>query len=297
MDFVKDLDNRLLFAVPKKGRLYEQCLQLLQGSDIHFNCRSRQDIALSTNLPIALIFLPAADIPKYVAEGNVDLGITGQDMVEENEVKEKVSEIMELGFGKCRLCVQVPIKGEYQTLESLCGKRIVTSFDAFARKVFEPLDAKFGTKTTINYVSGSVEAACALGLADGIIDLVESGETMRAAGLHDIHTLMTTQSVLISNKNSTHKDLITKLASRIQGVITASKFVLCTYNIERKNLDSATQITPGRQGPTVSTLDSHEGWVSVSSMIEKKNTGEVMDALADVGATDILVMGFTNCRV
>ncbi|CAO3642705.1 unnamed protein product [Cunninghamella blakesleeana] len=297
MDFVKDLDNRLLFAVPKKGRLYEQCLQLLQGSDIHFNCRSRQDIALSTNLPVALIFLPAADIPKYVAEGNVNLGITGQDMVEENEVKDKVKEVMELGFGKCRLCVQVPMKGEYQTLESLCGKRIVTSFDAFARKVFEPLDAKFNTKTTINYVSGSVEAACALGLADGIIDLVESGETMRAAGLHDIHTLMTTQSVLISNKNSTHQDLITKISSRIQGVITASKYVLCTYNIERKNLANATHITPGRQGPTVSTLDSHEGWVAVSSMIEKKNTGDVMDALADVGATDILVMGFTNCRV
>lgn len=120
---------------------------------------------------------------------------------------------------------------------------------------------------------------------------------MRAAGLHDIHTLMTTQSVLISNKNSTHQDLINKISSRIQGVITASKYVLCTYNIERKNLTSATQITPGRQGPTVSTLDSHEGWVAVSSMIEKKNTGEIMDALADVGATDILVMGFTNCRV
>ncbi|CAO3597815.1 unnamed protein product [Absidia cylindrospora] len=297
MDFVKDLDNRLLFAVPKKGRLYEQCMQLLQGSDIHFNRRSRQDIALSTNLPVALIFLPAADIPKYVAEGNVDLGITGQDMVEENEVNDKITQLMELGFGQCRLCVQVPVSGSSQTLESLCGKRIVTSFDAFARKVFEPLDAKFGKKTTINYVSGSVEAACALGLADGIIDLVESGETMRAAGLHDIHTLMTTESVLIANKNSQHQDLITKLTSRIRGVITASKYVLCTFNVERQHLPEAVKITPGRQGPTISSLDSHEGWVSVSAMIEKKRKGDIMDALSDVGATDILVMGFTNCRV
>lgn len=168
MDFVKDLDNRLLFAVPKKGRLYEECLQLLHGSDIHFNRKSRQDIALSTNLPIALIFLPAADIPKYVAEGNVDLGITGQDMVVENEVEDKVTEKMKLGFGKCRLCVQVPTKGAYQTLESLVGKRIVTSFDGYARKIFEPLDQATGKTTTISYVSGSVEAACALGLADGI---------------------------------------------------------------------------------------------------------------------------------
>lgn len=120
---------------------------------------------------------------------------------------------------------------------------------------------------------------------------------MRAAGLHDIHTLMTTESVLISNKNTPHQDLICKLTSRIRGVITASKYVLCTYNVERQHLDLAVKITPGRQGPTISSLVSHEGWVSVSSMIEKKRTGEVMDALTDVGATDILVMGFTNCRV
>ena len=168
MDFVKDLDNRLLFAVPKKGRLYEEVLQLLHGSDIHFNRKSRQDIALSTNLPVALIFLPAADIPKYVAEGNVDMGITGQDMVVENEVMDKVSELLQLDFGKCRLCIQTPVKGPYQTLQSLVGKRIVTSFDAYARTVFEPLDREAGTTTSITYVSGSVEAACALGLADGI---------------------------------------------------------------------------------------------------------------------------------
>ncbi|KAG0169753.1 ATP phosphoribosyltransferase (ATP-PRTase) (ATP-PRT) [Apophysomyces sp. BC1034] len=297
MDYVKDLDNRLLFAVPKKGRLYEQCLQLLAGSDIHFNRKTRQDIALCTNLPIALIFLPAADIPKYVAEGNVDMGITGQDMVMENEVVDKVTEIMPLGFGKCRLCVQVPVKGEFQTLESLVGKRIVTSFDGFARTVFEKLDKESGNKTTINYVSGSVEAACALGLADGIIDLVESGETMRAAGLHDIHTLMTTESVLIANKNTRHAELINKITSRVRGVIAASKYVLCTYNVERKNLSKAVQITPGRQGATVSALDSHEGWVAVSAMIEKKEKGDIMDKLTEIGASDILVMAFTNCRV
>ncbi|KAI8138841.1 HisG-domain-containing protein [Fennellomyces sp. T-0311] len=297
MDFVKDLDNRLLFAVPKKGRLYEEVLQLLHGSDIHFNRKSRQDIALSTNLPIALIFLPAADIPKYVAEGNVDMGITGQDMVVENEVSEKVSELLQLDFGKCRLCVQTPVQGPYQTLEALVGKRIVTSFDAYARKIFEPLDRQSGKTTQITYVSGSVEAACALGLADGIIDLVESGETMRAAGLHDVHTLMTTQSVLISNQKSPHTDLIEKITSRIRGVIAARKYVLCTYNILRSNIQKGTAITPGRQGATISSLESHEGWVAVSAMIEAKQKGEIMDKLTEVGATDILVTAFTSCRV
>ncbi|KAI9269787.1 hypothetical protein BY458DRAFT_436455 [Sporodiniella umbellata] len=291
-----DLDNRLLFAIPKKGRLHEQCLKLLAGSDLYFNRRSRQDIALCTSLPIALIFLPAADIPKYVAEGNVDLGISGQDMIVEGEVQAKVTEVMTLGFGQCRLCVQVPVQGPYQSIESLVGKRIVTSFDAFAQKVFEPLDAKANLKTTISYVSGSVEAACALGLADGIIDLVESGETMRAAGLHDIHTLLETQSVLMSNQHSPHQALIDKIASRIRGVIAADKYVLCTYNIERVNLNRAVQITPGRQAPTVSSLDS-EGWVAVSSMIEKKKKGDVMDRLTEIGATDIMVIAFTNCRV
>ncbi|KAI9494283.1 hypothetical protein BDB00DRAFT_974582 [Zychaea mexicana] len=297
MDFVKDLDNRLLFAVPKKGRLYEQVLQLLKGSDIHFARKSRQDIALSTNLPVALIFLPAADIPKYVAEGNVDMGITGQDMVVENEVADKVTEVLELDFGRCRLCVQTPVKGEFQTLDALVGKRIVTSFDAYARKVFEPLDKAAGKQTHITYVSGSVEAACALGLADGIIDLVESGETMRAAGLHDVHTLMTTQSVLIANHKSQHTSLIEKITSRIRGVIAARKYVLCSYNIKRENIQKGTSITPGRQGATVSSLESHEGWVAVSAMIEAKEKGEIMDKLTEVGATDILVTAFTSCRV
>ncbi|KAI7870608.1 ATP phosphoribosyltransferase [Spinellus fusiger] len=297
MEFASDLSNRLLFGVPKKGRLYEQCLELLKGSDIHFRRNSRQDIALSTNLPVALVFLPAADIPKYVAEGNVDLGITGQDMVIESECQEKVTEIERLGFGKCRLCLQVPIKSPLVSLDQLVGKRIVTSFDGYARTVFDALDKVNNTKTTINYLSGSVEAACALGLADGIVDLVESGETMRAAGLHDVHTFFSTESVLLANKNTKHAELVDKIASRIRGVIAAQRYVLCTYNVERKHLDQAKIITPGRQAPTVSTLDSHEGWVSVSAMILKKEKGDIMDRLTDVGATDILVVAFTNCRV
>lgn len=166
MEYVKDLEDRLLFAVPKKGRIYAKCIELLQGCDIHFNRRSRQDIALCTNLPVALIFLPAADIAKYVGEGNVDLGITGQDIVVESNVD--VRQVQELDFGKCRLCIEVPMKGSNQTVESLVGKRIVTSFVNSTSKVFEPLDRAAGKKTTIEHVSGSVEAACALGLADGI---------------------------------------------------------------------------------------------------------------------------------
>lgn len=183
MDLVNQLSDRLLFAIPKKGRLYEKCLQFLEGADIKFARNHRLDIALSVNLPVALIFLPAADIPRFVGEGNVDLGITGQDVLAESVAMDahiKVDELLDLNFGKCKLQVQVPANGEYQTAESLIGKRIVTSFDFMVRDYFRKLESqKTGTEVTnesmtteIKYVGGSVEAACALGVADGIVDLV-----------------------------------------------------------------------------------------------------------------------------
>lgn len=174
MELIKDLPDRLLFAVPKKGRLHTSCLSLLEGADIQFHRKNRLDIALVKNLPIALVFLPAGDIAKFVGEGNVDLGITGQDMVAEAEAEDKVTEMLELGFGKCRLCVQVPVKNGATSVEELVGKRIATSFEGVAGKFFNEIDAKVAAssseskKTELVFVSGSVEAACALGLADGI---------------------------------------------------------------------------------------------------------------------------------
>lgn len=179
MELIKDLPDRLLFAIPKKGRLHSACLSLLEGADIQFHRKNRLDIALVKNLPIALVFLPAGDIAKFVGEGNVDLGITGQDMVAEAEAQDKVTEILELGFGKCRLCVQVPVKNGAASVDDLVGRRIATSFEGISKKFFDEVDAKVATangtagtdaqkKTELVFVSGSVEAACALGLADGI---------------------------------------------------------------------------------------------------------------------------------
>jgi len=124
-----------------------------------------------------LIFLSASDIAKFVGEGNVDLGITGQDMVKENEVQ--VHSILDLGFGKCKLCVQAPVVDKIEDVESLAGKRIATSFPNLTKSFFDKYDEKLGVSTSIKYVSGSVEAACGLGLADAVVDLVETGTTMR----------------------------------------------------------------------------------------------------------------------
>jgi ATP phosphoribosyltransferase len=150
-------------------------------------------------------------------------------------------------------------------------------------------------KTKISYVNGSVEAACALGLADGIVDLVESGETMRAAKLHPIATLMTTEAVFIQNPHK-QNPLIETIKRRIEGVIVASRYVLVTYNIEREHLQKATKITPGKRAPTVSPHDNG-GWVSVSSMVSKKDVVDIMDQLERIGADDILVTSIQNCRV
>ncbi|KAI4785382.1 ATP phosphoribosyltransferase, partial [Aureobasidium sp. EXF-8845] len=149
--------------------------------------------------------------------------------------------------------------------------------------------------THIKYVGGSVEAACALGVADGIVDLVESGETMRAAGLKAISTVLETTAILIRSKNPTNIDLVNLIATRIRGVITAQKYVLCTYNVERSNLEQASKITPGKRAPTVNSLES-SGWVAVSAMVLRKNVSNAMDELTAIGATDILVTKIENSR-
>lgn len=310
MDLVNNLNDRLLFAVPKKGRLHQSCLDLLAGSDIQFHRHSRLDIALVKNLPIALVFLPAADIPTFVGEGRVDLGITGRDQVAEHEcvspptATSGVTEVMDLGFGKCQLQVQVPAKGDISNPEQLIGKNIVTSFTNLTEQYFRRLEAEQDgrefkadapLKTKIKYVGGSVEAACALGVADGIVDLVESGETMRAAGLKAISTVQPTTCILIKSKHPSDPKLVDLITARIKGVITAQKYVLCTYNIQRSKLSEACKITPGKRAPTINALEE-DGWVAVQSMVERKNIAIVMDKLTDIGAEDILVMKLENSR-
>ncbi len=142
----------------------------------------RLDIASCTELPVTLVFLPAHDIASYVGEGNLDLGITGSDIVFETSMENEVEVVTELGFGKCKLCVLTRNDSEYQDVASLAGKRIVTSFPKLSRDFFKQYEN--GNSTSIKYVSGSVETACSLGLADAVVDLVETGTTMRAAGLH-----------------------------------------------------------------------------------------------------------------
>ena len=343
--------SRLLFGVPKKGRMHDKCVKFLEAAGLEYQRPDRVDVAECTNLPITLVFLPAADIAQYVGEGNVDIGITGQDIVAETDVPVNMEQL--LGFGKCKLALQVPLEHADTPIPSPIpshpvpsnpipprpipprpipprpapshpapprpalqvplehadkpvsayqGSRIVTSFPNIARKFFAPLDASAAaldgedTKTDIKFVSGSVEAAIGLGLADAVVDLVETGTTMRAAGLTMSSTLMETQACLISNPHTKHHELVKKLSARIRGYIDSTKFQLINYNVSRANLPAALQITPGKKSPTILPLEDSD-WVAVSAMAPKNQVPQIIDKLEEIGATDILVFTMSNCRV
>lgn len=278
---------------------------MLAGVDIEFRRSNRLDIALSTNMPVALIFLPAADIPTFVGEGKCDLGITGLDQIMEADMLDSVLDLLDLQFGKCKLQVQVPENGPYDKPEQLLGKKIVTSFTKLAADYFNGLqngaDSTVEGSTAIKYVGGSVEASVALGVGDAIVDLVESGETMKAAGLKAISTVLATSARLISSKQPRFPELVETIFHRFEGIMAANRYVLCNYNAPRSIVPVVLKITPGRRSATISSLEKQPGdteeWVAVSSMVEKSRIGHVMDELKRAGASDVLVFEINNCRV
>lgn len=251
----------------------------------------RLDVAECKRLPVTMVFLPACDIATYVAEGNVDLGITGEDIIAESNVDVKV--LCRLGIGKCRLCVQAPI-GTVKDVRELAGKRIVTSFPHLAQKFFDDMGSREETK--IKYVSGSVEVACNLGLADGILDLVETGTTMRAAGLEVVAEVLRTETVLLANPHSRHAALVEKIHKRIQGYLVARESNMITYNVERSKLAQAILITPGKDSATVSPLEKSD-WVAVTALVRADEISDIMDRLCEIGARSLVVFDTTNCRI
>lgn len=284
--------DNVKIAVPKKGRLYETCLKMLQGMNLEFTRPKRLDYAHCKHIDVTLIFLPAHDIPHYVSNGNVDMGITGQDII--RETKSKVVTEMKLGFGKCRLCLLGPRNSvdELKKPGALAGKRIVTSFPHITQEHFKSVQPP----PRIRYVSGSVEVACALGLADAVVDLVETGTTMRAAGLDVVETIMDTECVFVSNPHTEHGDMVKTIKARLDGYITAQRYILMVYNMPKSGLKDALEITPGKRSPSLMSLEDSD-WVAVSVLILKSQASNVMDRLTAIGATDILCTSLINCRV
>eukprot|EP01033_Poteriospumella_lacustris_P010124 gene10124-7220_t len=202
---------------------------------------------------------------------------------------------MNLGFGKCSLSVQAPVRAGIKSPADLAGKRIVTSFPNITKKFFQQFDTE-DKQTSIKYVSGSVEAACGLGLADAVVDLVETGTTMRAAGLEVVAEVLRSEAVLISSKSCKHPEIVNLIKKRIQGYLTATSYMMIQYNVSRKLLPQAVAITPGKRAPTISALDDPEA-VAVSSLVSNADSSAIMDRLEAVGATDILLFSITNSRM
>mmetsp|Transcript_39772 Transcript_39772/g.104879 ORF Transcript_39772/g.104879 Transcript_39772/m.104879 type:complete len:302 (+) Transcript_39772:344-1249(+) len=284
--------SHLILGVPKKGRLYEKVAALLQGAGIEYARKERIDIAECSNLPMSIVFLPAKDIPTYVGEGDVDLGITGEDVVAESDAEVHV--LMQLGFGKCSLSVQAPVEAGLSA-QQLAGKRIVTSFPNITRKFFAEFEEP-GLPTQIKNISGSVEAACGLGLADGIVDLVETGTTMRAAGLEEVHVVMKSQCVLVKNPHTKHPELVEIIRRRIAGYLTSQSWVMVTYNVHRSDLKRAEAITPGKRSPSIQPLEDKD-WVAVQALVPKAKAPSIMDELEEAGAKDILLTGLLSTRM
>lgn len=289
-------DDRIIFAVPKKGRLATSVLDIVNGAGLQHVRPNRVDVAECTEVPVTLVFLPASDISRFVAEGNVDMGITGLDIIQENQ--SDVDIVEQLDMGKCRLAVQAPV-GAYTDILQLAGKRIATSFPTLTADFFnKALDVATHpeNKVEIKYLSGSVEAACALGLADAIVDLVETGTTMKAAGLEIVGKVMDTETVLIQNKHTTHAPLVKRIHKRILGFLKSKSNSMLTYNIPRQKLEEAKHISPGGRSPTISPLDDPT-WCSVTALVPTKLLANVMDQLEDIGARDLIVFKMENCRI
>jgi len=306
-------EDVVLFGVPKKGRIYEDVMKLLKGSGLDAHRPERLDVAMCKELPVKLVFLPAADIPSYVMEGDVDIGISGHDMLEETLVGACCLEdppmkiVKNLGLGKCKLCLQAPKALHVTDPKAFVGKRIVTSFPNLAKRFFDKLAQEQGSEanTHIKVVSGSVEAACGLGLADAVVDLVETGTTMHAAGLEVVGAPIFTSEALLFHQTPTERnglgggrkaEIIKTIEERIDGYLTATRFVMLVYNCHDDNLVKCCQITPGKRSPTITEL-KEPGWHSVSSLVKKDSHNAIMDELSKNGAQDILCLNLQNTRM
>lgn len=282
--------DKIKFAIPTKGRLKDPAIDLLKKSGYSFRASGRNLYATCTNAEIVFIFVRADDIPVLVEKGVVDVGITGGDLVQERQAD--VAEVLELGFGKCRLCVAVHENVSDGDISYLEGKTIATSFTGITEKWF----ADKGLDVNVVEMNGSVEVMIALNLAQGIVDLVETGDSLRDNNLKVFQELLNSQAMLIANNSIANKPEVENIRRRLEGVLVASQYSMLEYNIPVAKLGEAEAVTPGFKSPTVSKLED-ENWMAVKVMVRKKDVVQVMDKLETLGATAIYETVLSNCRL
>ncbi len=273
----------LKIAIQKSGRLNEKSVELLKNCGLSFENYKSSLISPVSNFPLEILFLRDDDIPEYVQDGIADLGIVGENVIQETEVE--VSYLQRLGFGRCSLKIAVPNTNDIQSLDELNGKSIATSYPAILGKFLK----EKGIQADIRTISGSVEISPGLGLSDAICDLVSTGGTLKSNGLKPFADVMTSEAVLIGRKGSENEDLVKELIQRIQSVLRAKETKYVVLNVHKNNLPAITALLPGVKSPSVVPL-AEENWVAVHTVIPERDFWDRISQLKQAGAQGIVVM-------
>jgi ATP phosphoribosyltransferase len=279
------MQQKLKIAIQKSGRLYEDSVKLLKDCGIDVKNGINKLKTEAENFPLEIYFLRDDDIPQYVEDAVADIGIVGENVVLEKNKKVQVVE--GLGFGKCRLSIAVGRKDDYTGVTSLQGKRIATSYPVLVENF---LTSK-GVQAEIHEISGSVEIAPGIGLADAIVDLVSSGSTLFMNGLKEVEVVLKSQAALIRNENlsAEQMQLLDRLLFRIRAVKKAKNNKYVLLNAPNEKLDEIISLLPGMKSPTVLPL-AEAGWSSVHSVISENQFWDIIEQLKEAGAQGILVV-------
>jgi len=283
-------ERNLRIGLPSKGRLSDIAIDLLSQAGLSFRRQSRGLFARVSGLPIELVFLRTDDIPTLCAEGAIDMGITGSDLVQEAAVDVQVR--MKLGVGRCRLAVCVPDDATFHSAADLDKTRIATSFPNITRRYL----AGHNASAHLVSLSGSVEVMIQLGIADAIVDLVETGSTLAANRLRILEEIDSYETVLIQNDRRVEPITADRVVRRLEGVVIARDYSLLEYNLPRAKLMEAEAIAPGFNSPTVNSLEDPD-WCSVRVMVKQGNVIDAMERLEALGASAIIETPITNCRL
>ncbi|EDP99216.1 ATP phosphoribosyltransferase [Shewanella benthica] len=288
--------NRLRIAIQKSGRLSEESMKLLRSCGVKFNINEQRLIAHSDNLPIDLLRVRDDDIPGLVMDSVVDLGIIGENVLEEEQIErerlDKPSRCIKLrglDFGTCRLSLAVPNEFSYENAQSLEGLRIATSYPNLLRRYMK----KKGITYTDCMLKGSVEVAPRAGLADGICDLVSTGATLEANGLYETEVIYRSSACIIQSTQTQTPEkqaLIDKILSRINGVVRAKESKYILLHAPTETLEQIVALLPGAENPTILPLLDDTNRVAVHAVSTEDLFWDTMEELTELGATSILVM-------
>ena len=275
----------LRIAVQAKGRLYDETMSFLEESDIKLSPTKRTLLVQSTNFPLEVLFLRDDDIPQTVATGVADIGIVGEnEFVERGEDAEIIKR---LGFSRCRLSLAMPKDVDYPGLQWFAGRKIATSYPHILRHYL----GERGIKAEIHVITGSVEVAPGIGLADAIFDIVSSGSTLVSNRLKEVEVVMQSEALLIGHKglSAEKREILNELLFRMDAVKTAEDKKYVLMNAPRNRVDEIVAVLPGMRSPTVMPL-AQEGWCSVHTVLDEQCFWEIIGKLKALGAEGILVL-------